>query len=274
MENQQYIQEDEIDLGEYIRIIIKRKKLILSIFFTAVVITIIVNLLMPKIYEITSIVQLGRVSEPLIKNEEAKAILLNQNSLLSVIIQLGLKINVESLKKNISIEEVKGTNLLKIKIVYPSIDDAIKINDAIINLFITQGQIIYQEQLAIIIERLKELDVEIKNAEVDIARIQILISGLNTSNNIPQSNVSFGVILLQNTFTNYGNYLNTLKNQKNSLKLILLNSKDFNIFDGPIALKYPLFNKMIQKVIIAGMLSLMFGIFLAFLFDFWQKSQS
>ena len=35
MENQQYVQEDEIDIREYINVIIKRKKLILSIFLTA-----------------------------------------------------------------------------------------------------------------------------------------------------------------------------------------------------------------------------------------------
>ena len=78
MENQQYIQKDEIDIKEYVNVIIKRKKFILIIFLLSVVIASIVSLRMPKIYEITSIIQLGSINEPLINNEEAKSIMLNQ----------------------------------------------------------------------------------------------------------------------------------------------------------------------------------------------------
>ncbi|MFA7294740.1 MAG: Wzz/FepE/Etk N-terminal domain-containing protein, partial [Candidatus Omnitrophota bacterium] len=112
MENQQCAQEDEIDIREYINVIIKRKKLILAIFLVSVFTAAIVSLIMPKVYEIASIVQLGSVNEPLIKNEEAKAIMLNQNLLLSIVNELNLKIGVEGLQKAIKINDLAGTNLL------------------------------------------------------------------------------------------------------------------------------------------------------------------
>ncbi len=273
MENQQYAQEEEIDLREYINVIIKRKKLILAIFLVSVFTAAIVSLMMPKVYEITSIVQLGSVNEPLIKNEEAKAIMLNQNLLLSIINELNLKMGVEGLQKAIKISDLAGTNLLKIKITYPGIDTAIKINDAIVNPLITQGQSLYQERLAIINERLKELDLEIKNAEGDISRTQTLISGLPNANNISQSDVSLRIILLQNTLPNYESNLTALRNQRNGLKFSLANAKDFKIFDQPIKPKNPVGPKKKQNVLIAGMLSLMFGVFLAFVLEFWQKSK-
>lgn len=273
MENQQCAQEDEIDIREYINVIIKRKKLILAIFLVSVFTAAIASLMMPKIYEVTSTVQLGSVNEPLIKSEEAKAIMLNQNLLLTIINELNLKIGVEGIQKAIKISDVTGTNLLKIKIIYPGIDTAIKINDAIVNPLIVQGQGLYQERLAIINERLKELDLEIKNAESDIGRTQTLISGIPEANNISQSDISLRIILLQNTLPNYESNLTMLRNQRNGLKFSLSNSKDFKVFDQPIKPKNPVGPKKKQNVLIVGMLSLMFGVFLAFVLEFWQKSK-
>jgi capsular polysaccharide biosynthesis protein len=271
MGNQQNIQEDEVDLKEYLKIIIKRKKLILGVFLVSIFIAVVVSLCMPKIYEITSTIQLGSVNEPLIKNEDAKAIILNQNSLLSVINQLDLKIDVKKFKKHISIDDIKDTNLLKINIVYPGIDKALKINEAIIKPFIAQGQIIYQERLAIVNERLKELDEEIINTEKDIARTQTLISNLHSANNISQLDASLRIILLQNTLPNYESNLTALRNQKNGWKISLSNAKDFEIFDQPIGTEYPI-NHKTRNVIIVGVLSLMLGVFLSFFLEFLENN--
>ena len=200
--------------------------------------------------------------------------MLNQNLLLSVINKLSLdKMRVESLQKAIKISDLAGTNLLRIKITYPGIDTAFKINDIIVNPLITQGQVVYQERLAIIIERLKELDAEIKNVEGDISRTQALMSGLSQASNISQSDVSLRLILLQNTLPNYASNLTALRNQRNGLKFSLANVKDFKIFDAPIKPEYPVGPKKKQNVLIAGIISLMFGIFLAFVLEFWQKGK-
>lgn len=271
MENQQYIQEDEIDIREYINVIIKRKKLILAIFLVSVVTVAIVSLRMSKIYEITSTLQLGSVNESLIKNEEAKAIMLNQNSLLSIINDLNLKIAADSLQKDIKISDISGTNLLKIKITYPSVDAALKINDAIVNPLIAQGQNIYKERISIISGRLKELYGAIKNAEDDIIRTQNLIMGIPSSKDISQAEISLRMIILQNTLPKYENNLTDLRNQRNDLQILLANSKDFKVFDAPIKPKYPVGPKKKQNVLIAGMLSLMLGVFLAFVLEFWLR---
>jgi len=273
MENQQHMQENEIDIKEYINVIIKRKKLILVIFLISVFIAVIVSLKIPKIYEITSTVQLGSINGLLIKTEEAKAIMLNQNLLLSIIDELGLKTVLDDFQKDINISGLIDTNLLKIKITYPDIDLAIKINDAIVKPLIVQGQTIYQKRLSIINERLKELDSEINNAEEDIGRTQALISGVPSANNISQSDVSLRIILLQNTLPNYESNLTMLRSQRNDLKLLFYNAKDFEIFDAPIKPDFPVGPKKKQIVFKVGIFSLMFGIFLAFVLEFWQKNK-
>jgi len=273
MENQQYVQEDEIDIREYINVIVRRKKLVLVIFLVSVITSAIVSLMMPKIYEITSTVQLGNVNGSLINNEDVKAIILNQNSLSSIINDLHLKISPESLQKAIKISDITGTNLLKIKITYPGIDTALKINDAIVNPLIVQGQNKYQERLALVNERLTELEAEIKNAESDIVRTQTLISGLPSVRGVSQADVSLRIILLQNTLPTYESNLTALRNQRNGMKLALIEAKDFKVFDAPIRPKYPVGPKKALNVIIAGILSLIFGAFLVFFLESLGKNK-
>lgn len=273
MENPQNPPEEEVDLRDYINVIIKRKKLILAIFFVAVVASAIVSLSMPKVYEITSTVQLGSINGLLISKEEAQAIVLNQNSLQSIIKALNLNIDVESLSKNIKIKEIAGTDLLTVKIIYPNIDTAFKINNAILNPLITKGQSLYQARTAISNGRLKELYVAIKNAEEDISKTQNLIINIPSSDNISQAEVSLRMIILQNTLPKYENNLTDLRNQRNDLQILLANSKDFMIFDAPIKPKYSIAPKKKQNVLIAGVLSLIFGVFLAFFLEFWQKGK-
>lgn len=273
MENQQYAQEDEIDLREYINVIIKRKKLILAIFLVSVFTAAIVSLLLPKTYEITSTVQLGSIDGLLINKEETRAIMTNQNLLLSIIEDLKLKKSIEVLQKAIKISDISGTNLLKIKIAYSDISTAKEINDAITSPLLAQGQALYQERSAIINERLTELGMEIKNAEEDISRTQNLISGVPGDNRVSQSDISLRIILLQNTLPNYESNLTALRSQRNGLKLLLANAKGFKVFDEPILPEKPISPKKRQIVITAGIFSLMFGIFLVFFLEFWQEDK-
>jgi uncharacterized protein involved in exopolysaccharide biosynthesis len=271
MESQPYVQENEIDLRDYINVIIKRKKLILGIFILAAFLAVVVNLALPKIYEITSTIQLGNMNELLIKDEDAKAIILNQNSLLSVINSLNLKLTVDDLQQHIKISDIKDTDLIKVKVTYTDIDTALKINNAVAATLIAQGQYIYKEIKAIALERLGELNAAIRNAEGDIVRTQKLITEVPSSNNLSPAEASLRMIILQNTLPEFENNLSELRRQRNELQLLLSKSKDFKVFDEPIRPQKPVGPKIKQNVIFAGMISLIFGIFLAFALESWQK---
>jgi capsular polysaccharide biosynthesis protein len=246
MENQQYIQEGEIDLKECIKVLIKRKKFVFVIFIVSVGIAALANLWIPKVYEVTSTIQLGSINELLIKEEEAKEIILNQNSLSSIIKKLNLKVGVEDLKKDITIRNVAGINLLKIDIIYPDINIAFKINEALADPLIIQGQIIYQEQLSLAEKWLKELDEVIKDIEKDI--------------NIEKIQVSGDIKVKNNLFM--------LWEQRKKLNSFIVNAKDFKIIDQPIELKNSIKRKK-QKALIAGVITLLLGVFFIFFKEFY-----
>lgn len=273
MDNQQPIQEDEIDLREYIQVILKRKKLILAIFLASVFTAAVISLQSPKTYEISSTIQLGRIDELLINNEEAKAIILNQNLLQSIINDLNLNSTPQRIEKNIKISEIKGTNLLRVKITGNDIDTVIKINNLLTSALIVRGQALYQKNIDIINERLNSLSLEIKSAVDDIGRAQALIAEAPAAKNISQSDVSLRIILLQNSLQNYESNLNTLRNQENTIKAMLANSKEFKVFDSPIRPDSPLSRKIVQKTVIVGVFSLMIGIFLVFFMNFWKTNK-
>lgn len=270
MEIQHPIQEDEIDLREYIKVIIKRKKLILGIFIFAILASVIYSLLLPKIYETTSIIQLGSISEPLINKEEAQQIILNHSNLQSAIKELGLDIQSESLKKSIKFNVIQGTNLLSIKITSSNVDAALRLHDVIIKPLIAQGQEMYLKRVSLINARLKELNGEISSLEEDISRVQSLITGMPKINNISQQDISVRIILLQNSLSNYESNLNALRNQRGELELSLANAREFKVFSQPFRPENPIAPKKTQIVILAGLAGLMLGVFLAFLKEFWQ----
>ena len=272
MTEEKYV-EDEIDLRDYINVILKRKGVIFTVFFVAVITTTIVSFRMPKVYEITSTVQLGSVNGLLINKDETREIILNQNSLSVLIKDLNLNIDVEKFKKKINIGDISNTNLSKITIKHNDVDMALKINDTILAPLISQGQKIYQERISIANDRLKELDTEIKYAEEYIRRTQTLIFGLPASDKISQTESALKIILLQNTLPNYENNLTALRNQRNDLRILLATAKDFKVFASPIKPKYPIRPKKKQNVAISGIVSLIFGVFLAFLIEFWQRGK-
>ena len=277
MSNQKYA-EDEIDLRDYIKVILKRKKLILTVFFVTVITTAVVSLCMPKVYESASMIQVGSIDELLMKKEEVREILLAQNLLAPIIKELNLDIDAKQLKENIKIEDTKGTNSLKIKVQYPNSDMVVKINKGIVSSFVSSGQGIYQERIGLINERLKELqEEEIKNTEEDIGRVKSLISEMagstGISHGISQKEISLRIILLQNTLPNYQSHLYTLKNRRNQLKVLLSKAEEFKIVDSPIEPKYPIKPKKRRMVAISIIISLIVGVFLAFFMEYWQASK-
>jgi len=58
MENPQLIQEDEIDLREYVKVIIKRKKFIISFVAIAVIASVVFALMTPKAYKATATIMI------------------------------------------------------------------------------------------------------------------------------------------------------------------------------------------------------------------------
>lgn len=147
MDNQEYTTEDEINLRDYIKVLIKRKKIILVIFFICVITAAIMSLRIPRVYQAVASVMImpSRVQtalsptqisldakketrtgeyfsqRPSISLSTHKALLKSNVVLEEVIDKLkltdksGKALAAGSLSGKLNIEETKETNILQLE---------------------------------------------------------------------------------------------------------------------------------------------------------------
>ncbi|MCL0086613.1 Wzz/FepE/Etk N-terminal domain-containing protein [Thermodesulfovibrionales bacterium] len=152
MSEQEYV-EDEINLRDYIKVILKRKKLILTVFLVAVITTTVVSLLLPRVYEATTSIMImpsrlptalspTQISLDVLDVEGERAmvpgrqviprpaiaipthgVLLKSNTVLERIIdrlkltdQAGKRLTPGDLKEQLNVEEIRDTNILRLEV--------------------------------------------------------------------------------------------------------------------------------------------------------------
>ena len=260
MDKKNYLKADEIGIMEYINLIIKRKNLVLSVFMISLIFGVMTTILTvkPKVYEISADIQLGRIYDLLINKNEAMKIITSNNLLLTVIQKSGMKIDVESLKDAIKVEDIVGTDLVDIKIIYSDLDAGLMILKNIASGFILQEQPFYEKNISLMQGRLNELDSDINNAS----------AGLNVvRRNLKELDVLEGNLA-------YLKYLRELKNEKNMLGSVLINSKNFQLSDLSFKLKNYAKPNLKLNLFLSAITGLILGAFLALFFEYWHNYDS
>jgi capsular polysaccharide biosynthesis protein len=269
-QNPRQIHEDEIDLRELINVIIKRKKLILGIFLVSVIITAVIGLLTPKTYLTKAVIQIGVVDRPVFAIKEAEVMIRSTIFLSPIVKELGLKTEPSELGDSIKIEGVDSTNFMNISVEYQDKAKSYKLCRLIIDSFLSEAGIRYQQRVEFIKNQKNEIEGQLKSVETDINNTRKLINDLSFSEKASKTETGISIVFSQNTPLNDYSNLASLFEKKNSLESILFNSKESNILD--ISKPKPIKPNNKLNVVIAGIISLMLGIFLAFFMEFLQKS--
>lgn len=272
MADKQY-PDDEIDLIDYIRIMIKRKKIILTIFLLCVITATIISFLMPKVYETSAIIEIGSIATPasgsmpisastlLISKDEAIQKIQAKKILNSAIQKLNLTANESMLIKMIKTEDVIKTNLIKLKIQHANPDLAVKICNAIAHSFIQQSKESQNKKLSFVKEEIDRLE----------KRNKIIEKEMGNNNKLIQSQaVNSNFSLMQNTLSNYEAILLELNEKIYSLRKELIDLRQFEIWEPAVTAQNIKPNKKLN-IAISAVLGLMIGILVAFFQEFWEK---
>ena len=257
-------QNDEINLMDYIKVIIKRKKTIIGICIICIAVTTIVSFRMPKVYQINSTVRIGAIGGSLLSVEEVSERAKNRNLLQSIIQEIGKDITVESLKKAIEIKNIKGTSFLEVQMESAEPDIAIDILNKIGSKLVSDGNIFYEKNIALVNERIQELHTRKENVKKQ---------GEIFNQKISNNKVGLDYPLIQNTLTNYETIYSNLSAAEYSLKTNLLSAKNFKVIELSAKSINPIKPNKRQMVTISAILGLMLGVFAAFFMEFWQKSK-
>jgi capsular polysaccharide biosynthesis protein len=265
--------EEDVDLRVFLKVLNKRKKLIMTVFFIIVALSLLVSFFAPKVYEASFVIELGRIDKILISKGETRDMVLNQNFIASILKDLKLNMDVETLRKSINFKDTNSEYLLEVDLKCSDADVCLKLSDAIASRFVEQGKKIYKDSISFYVGRLAELDAAISNVQRDIKRSQDLISTLVLDKTLLSSDLTFKGILLQNTLLGHENNIIVLKNQRNDLRLFLMKTKDFNIFDSPMKPQSSMGSGKKQKVLAGALVGLLFGVLLAFFVEYWQQEK-
>jgi LPS O-antigen subunit length determinant protein (WzzB/FepE family) len=202
--------EEEINLADYIKVLLKRKRLILACFFIFVVIAGIISYTTPKVYKIESVLEIGKienasedVSEQMI---ESPTQLLGkiEGNVYGVRIKQNLGISNKELPI-IKVENPKETNILIVSI---ESSETEKMRQVLIegnNLILADHQKIietkeklFENNIESIAEKIKAVQEKIKITlnkivpfENDIVRIESKISALEEEKENLENKINF-----------------------------------------------------------------------------------
>lgn len=272
MTDNQNMYEDEIDLREYIDVICKNKKVVIGVFLMIVLSAFVFSFLAPKVYEVSATVQLGQAGGLLISKPEATQMMLSRSNLSGVSQELGLRESPESMRSSIKIEDVKDTDLLRIKITSSQPGKALKVAGVLASFLAAQGQQKYQQAFSLLTDQLSEVDLDIKDLSESLTKVKDLSATLASPNELSRDDAILRMLLLQNVLSSTKENLLEFKKQQNELKQALSRAKEFVVVDQPSVSADPISPNKKKIVILSIFLGVIASIISAFFVEFWQRN--
>lgn len=283
------IQEEEIDLREYINVLFKRKGIIILIFLIAVITAALMSyFILNPVYQSSVVFSIALVDSrpptsfvaqiennvPVINIHESLEIINSNLVLDEVIKRMGLNISSGQLRTRIEVENMKNTNFVKVTVEANSPEESKYLAENIVRVFIEENQSKYTEKIEIIEKRIKILEKEIAEFEGKIQEIENAKKKIVTSKELSEAERYFQTSLLLNLSASERNLYNNSIYQINTLQERLSNCQDFKIIDYAQLPDAPIKPNKKLNILIAGVLGLFVGIFVAFFLEFWQKGKS
>jgi len=306
MEQQEPIQTEynEIDLMDYVKVLLNRKWLILAVFFGAAIAAGIFSFIMPKVYKIDTSLQMGQIGlqggVPIIIENPTQVIAKIQGDSYGVLIRKDLNIPENEYPK-IKVDNSQGTSLINIEINSSNTGLAKSILEKINDLIIGDNQEEIKNEKDLIQKNIQTLGQNIDISKKDIERINAKIGSLEEERNNLQAKVGalqevlpyqqdpgtqFALFNtkeelaskkqeIENTYLEINSTqekINSIQSQIDSLSVQLIQIKPDEVIKSPIVSENPISPRLLLNIVIAAILGLFLGIFVAFAGEWWKKS--
>lgn len=298
--------EDEIDLRDYINVLIKKKWSILIIFAVAVVAAGVISMLLPLTFEAKSLIEIGRIKkEPIEKVSDIKAVFRGDLTLQKIKEKLNLpvEITIGMVATNFDISEITGSGkeskLMEIKGRANTPEQAVEIVDVIDEMILERHKNLFVQAERTINIELETIEKNKEKTEKDIEKIEQDMVRLNEDIQTYEQEIGKRANIQSEgqgrIAESYINLLAGVKNQKENKESQVLNlSQDLVNLDQQLQEKeyekaYETKPSRIemaatppetriapnrrQNVMIAGILGLFIGIFYAFGAEYFSKPQ-
>jgi len=235
---------DEIDLGALLALWVRGKKTIAGITGIFLAVALIIDLLMPKVYEASAVIRIGNISGLYISKAQSLQELQNLWALITAMKKLnldsGLKKNrsyLYDLGKILNADDLPDTNLVRLRVRLNDPRLAKEICSLVAEYFVLSNRHTYNKEIALIDQRLKALEKDIRKmtsaAEIEARQSEIY-----------------------------------------SLKHKLAAAKEFAVVDPAITPRRPLDANKKQNIALALVSGLMAGVSWVSFGEFWNRRKA
>tara|TARA_Y100000310_G_scaffold323189_1_gene383221 strand:- start:2036 stop:2836 length:801 start_codon:yes stop_codon:yes gene_type:complete len=249
------------DLSHYTRAIVK-SRLVWLFTMLVVIITLIVSLLLPQVYESSAVIRVGIVGEePVYSTAESKNIIQSSTILLPLLPDyvedfdsfVEKNIEVEIIAERIAFSIVEETTLLRITVKAPSADEAKQITEDILSSFFSYAKPTYDRVMFFKMQELNETKENIAVLERKIDVLQEEIRSLEQQQ-LSTEGVS-KALLLEDVFADYKSLTNDIKKRKGILEEVIERSKAFEVLSEPQLPSKPSQPRVLFNVVVAFIIS-------------------
>jgi capsular polysaccharide biosynthesis protein len=271
------IHEEEIDLREYINVLLKRKGVIILIFLIAVITAALVSYFaLSPVYQSSVVFSVAKIDDRAVIDIAESLEIIKSNIVLDEVVnRMGVEgtLTSEQLKPHVTTENLKSTNFIKVSVEHDTPEKTKSLVENIIEVFIKQNQAEYQERVKLIEERLKTLEEQIAEFEKNIQEIEKTKKKIAATEELSEGERQFQTSLLLSSSVTERELYNDLSNQANGLEASLKSCEGFKIINYAQLPAAPIKPNKKLNILIAGVLGLFVGIFVAFFLEFWQKGK-
>jgi len=261
------MEEDVIDIREYIKLLWRRKWFILSVVVVSFLTTLVSLLFQPKVFEVESVIELGMVSGKYTISKDKLQTLITSTDVFKTALEKegkwreGMDVTVEGVGKGDFIKlKVQGGHPEDMKSFCLDLSKAV----------VGYGNEKIEKKVLIYKKHFEELNLQKDSVNKEIDQIKNLLAEEGERKEVKEQ-ILFRGILLRNILSYYRQLLTQLEQKEVNLKLLLGDVREFRIIKVPEVPKKPVHPRYKLSLAISIFVGGFLGVFLTFLLEFLKK---
>lgn len=264
--------EEEVDLRDYINVLLKWKWLIIWITVIAMLVAGVMSYLVIKpVYQGSGDVVLPVVGEKQILSAEAAKTLIETPSFLKTLSkETGISYSEVSSGVNVSI--IKNANFIEVKFENSSKEKISKFFDVLVPLLDEQDKELYNNKIDAMQSELSMLKSQLSSLNEQEQIIFSMIKQIKNDNRV-QAEYALEYSLLSSTYDSIINRKMSTEQQINDLQSQLKLSHNFIYLNTPVVPNIPIKPKKLFNVAVSGVSAFFFAILLAFFLEYWYGGE-
>jgi len=265
------MEEKEVDLRDYINMLKRRWKIILIIFLAATITSGVVSFRLPKTYEASAMVKIGRMRDKLLEEPSTVTEIFKTKPILAKVSE---ELNVPptheklgELASKVKMREKSG--LLEIKGKAETPEESVKLVNGVIAVLLKRHEGIFERAKVILEEYLASGKERLVEMEKEIEALQKKIEELEATNSEAEAMVARG-------------YMESLERSRDRYEELRIELREKKMEESyrtvatelvipPTTPEKPIAPKKKQNVLIAGILGLFVGFFCVAIVEYFKK---